>query len=137
MRSEHTLQGSSPELASAVTGDGSAATLGAVAGVGALFSAAACCILPLALAALGLGSAGLSAIVPFHWPLTIAAVAAVAVGWLLYGRKRRACAVDGTCTSASPARSTFVLLCLATAFVIISASWGYIEAPLMRALGGE
>ena len=137
MDGEHTLPGSSPGLASAVTGDGSAATLGAVAGVGALFSAAACCILPLALAALGLGSAGLSAIVPFHWPLTIAAVAAVAVGWLLYGGKRRACAVDGTCTSASPARSTFVLLCLATAFVIISASWGYIEAPLMRALGGE
>ena len=120
-----------------MTGEGSAATLGAVAGLGALLSAAACCILPLALAALGLGSAGLSAIVPFHWPLTIAAVAAVAVGWLLYGRKRRACAVDGTCTSASPARSTFVLLCVATTFVLISAFWGYIEAPLMRALGAE
>jgi mercuric ion transport protein len=119
-----------------VSGDGSAATLGAVAGAGALFSAAACCILPLALAALGLGSAGLSAVVPFHWPLTIAAVAAVAVGWLLYGRKRRACARDSTCTIPAPARSTFILLCLATAFVIISACWPYIEAPLMRALGG-
>ena len=40
------------------------------------------------------GALSKSAIVPFHWPLTIAAVAAVAVGWLLYGRKRRACAVD-------------------------------------------
>jgi mercuric ion transport protein len=137
LRSEHTLPGSLPRLSSAATGDGSAATLGAVAGLGALFSAAACCILPLVLAALGLGSAGLSAIVPFHWPLTIAAVVAVALGWLLYGRKRRACAVDAICTSASPSRSTFVLLCLATAFVIISASWGYVEAPLMRALGGQ
>lgn len=137
MRSEHTLPESPQGLPSAVTGEGSAATLGAVAGLGALLSAAACCILPLVLAALGLGSAGLSAIVPFHWPLTIAAVAAVAIGWLLYVRKRRACALDAACTSASPARSTFGLLCLATAFVIISASWGYIEAPLMRALGSQ
>lgn len=137
MRSEHILPGSPSGLPSAVTGEGSAATAGAVAGLGALLSATACCILPLALGAFGLGSAGLSTIVPFHWPLTIAAVAAVTIGWLLYARKRRACAVGGTCTSASPALSTFVLLCLATLFVIISATWGYIEAPLMRALGGQ
>ena len=116
--------------------DKGAASLGVFAGFGALFSATACCVLPLALGALGIGAGGLAAVVPFHWPLTIAAVAAVAVGWFLYLRKRQACARDGQCTVAPPSRTTFVLLCLATSFVTISALWGYIEQPLMRTLGG-
>ncbi|WP_225421343.1 hypothetical protein [Sphingomonas parva] len=107
-----------------------------MASVAALFSAAACCILPLGLAAIGVGSAGLSSVVPFHWPLTIAAIVAVAAGWFLYLRKRQACARDATCTTAPPARSTFILLSLATVVVAISVCWGLIEAPLMRALGG-
>lgn len=112
------------------------ATVGTVASVGALFSAAACCILPLGLAALGVGAGGLAAFVPFHWPLTIAAMVAIAAGWALYVRKRRACARDRECAAPAPARSTFVLLCLATAVVAISAFWSLIEAPLMRAMGG-
>lgn len=112
------------------------ATLGTAASIAALFSATACCVLPLGLAAIGVGSAGLSSVVPFHWPLTIAAIAAVAAGWFFYLRKRRACLRDATCTTAHPAKSTLIMLCLATAFVAISACWGFIEAPLMRALGG-
>lgn len=110
--------------------------MGTLASMGALFSAAACCILPLALAAIGVSSAGLSSVVPFHWPLTIAAIAAVAAGWFFYLRKRNACVRDATCTTAPPTKSTFVLLCVATGFVTISAGWPFIEAPLMRALGG-
>ena len=113
-----------------------AAGLGVLAGFGGLFSATACCVLPLALGALGIGAGGLAAVVPFHWPLTIAALMAVGAGWFLYLRKRQACARDGQCTVAPPSRTTFVLLCLATSFVTISALWGYIEQPLMRALGG-
>lgn len=116
--------------------DRGVATLGTVASIAALFSAAACCILPLGLAAIGMGSAGLSSVVPFHWPLTIAAIAAVVAGWFFYLRKRRACVRDATCTTAPPAKSTFALLAVATVFVTISASWSFIEAPLMRALGG-
>lgn len=116
--------------------DRGVATLGTVASLAALFSAAACCILPLGLAAIGVGSAGLSSVVPLHWPLTIAAIVAIAAGWFFYLRKRRACARDASCTTAPPAHSTFILLCLATGFVAISACWGFIEAPLMRALGG-
>lgn len=113
-----------------------AAGLGVLASFGALFSATACCVLPLALGSLGIGAGGLAAVVPFHWPLTIAALAAVAAGWFLYLRKRQACATDRECTVATPSRATFVLLCLATSFVTISALWGYIEQPLMQALGG-
>ena len=122
--------------AKGVGADRGVAALGTLAGLGALFSAIACCVLPLGLAALGLGASGLAFFVPFHWPLTVAAAAAVAVGWLLYARKRRACAVDPDCAAAPPRRSTMVMLCAATAMVVISSLWSFIEQPLMRLLGG-
>lgn len=136
MRTENTLAESST-LRATTAPDRKVAAVGAIASIGALFSAAACCILPLGLAAFGVGSVGLSAVVPFHLPLTIAAMVAIAAGWLFYARRHRACARDATCTTAPPARSTFLLLCVATIIVTISALWGFIEAPLMRALGGE
>lgn len=123
--------------ASFSTSDRGAATIGTVAGAGALFSAAACCVLPLALAALGVGAGGLAAFVPFHWPMTIAAALAVALGWFLYLRKRRACAVDASCTVAAPTRTTLVMLSLATVFVVLSILWPfYLEKPFMNVLGG-
>ena len=137
MRTEDTLPRDSQGLRLPLGADGGVAKLGTFASSAALLSAAACCILPLGFAVLGIGSAGLSAIVPFHWPLTVAAVAAVAVGWLLYIGKRRACARNDSCATAPPARATLVLLCAASLFVTISALWGFIEAPLVRLLGGE
>lgn len=117
--------------------DAGLAVLGTAGGVTALFSAAACCVLPLVFAALGLGAGGLAAFVPYHWPLTIASAVAVAVGWLLYVRKRRACAEGAECASAPPRRATLMLLSIATAAVALSAVWpGFIEQPLMRLLGG-
>ena len=119
------------------TTDRGVAALGTAAGFGALFSAAACCVLPLALGAIGLGAGGLATIVPFHWPLTIGAAVAVAAGWLLYRRRKRACARNANCGTMPPTRATFVMLCLATLFVTLSALWPvYIETPLMRLLGG-
>ena len=113
------------------------AAVGTVGGFAALFSAAACCVLPLAFAAFGIGAGGLATVVPFHWPLTLAAALAVAVGWVLYVRKRRACMHDGNCAIAPPSRSTFVLLSVATALVALSAVWeALFEAPLMAWLAG-
>lgn len=115
--------------------DRGVAAVGTVAGAGALFSAAACCVLPLALAALGVGAGGLAAFVPFHWPMTIAAALAIAVGWVLYLRKRRACAREADCTVAPPTRATLVMLSIATLFVALSALWPlYLEKPLMNLL---
>lgn len=120
----------------AITRTASIAAAGTVASSAALFSAAACCVLPLALGAVGLGAGGLAAFVPFHWPLTIVAVVAVAAAWLLYLRRKRACARDPNCAMARPSRATFLMLCLSTTFVAISASWSFVETPLMRLLGG-
>lgn len=112
------------------------AAIGAAAGAGAFFSAAACCVLPLSLAALGMGSAGLAAFVPLRWPLTLAAGLAVAAGWLVRVRRRRACRSDPTCPLPRSDRLTFVTLVLATLLVGISASWTLVEPLLLRLLGG-
>lgn len=113
------------------------AAVGTAGGFTALVSAAACCVLPLALALAGIGSGGLAFLVPYHWPLTIGAGLLVAAGWAFYARKRRACSTSNDCGAAPPGRLAFVLLCLASACVILSALWpGYIEGPLMRLLGG-
>lgn len=117
--------------------DRGVAAVSGVSGFAGLFSAAACCVLPLVFAALGLGAGWLSVFVPYHWPVTIAAALAVAVGWALYVRKRRACARDSSCATAPPSRSTFVMLSLATVFVALSAIWkAVLEAPLTAWLQG-
>lgn len=119
--------------AGAERGVATASTLG---GLAALFSAAACCVLPLAFAALGIGAGSLAAVVPYHWSLTVAAGLAVAVGWALYIRRRRACTAGGSC-AARPTRTTFILLCVATLFVALSAVWKtFFEAPLMAWFAG-
>jgi len=108
------------------------AAVSTVGGVAALVSAAACCVLPLAFAAVGLGAGGLATFVPYHWPLTIASALAVALGWTLYLRKRRACMRGGRCAVAPPSGGTLVLLAIATGFVALSAVWKIIlEEPLM------
>lgn len=132
---DETIAGASPLFKSADgETDHRVAALGVAASFGAFFSAAACCVLPLALGAIGVGAGGLSAIVPLHWPLTIAAMVAVTAGWFIYVRKQRACARDGKCTMKAPSRATLLTLCVATVFVIVSAFWSFIETPLMNLL---
>jgi mercuric ion transport protein len=110
--------------------------VGTVAGFTALFSAAACCVLPLALAGLGIGAAGFAVFVPYHWPMTIIASVLIIAGWMLYLRKHRACSADADCAVPAPSRATLTMLVGATVIVGISALWGFIEQPLMRVLGG-
>ena len=113
------------------------AAAGALASFAALFSAAACCVLPLALAAVGLGAGSLAVFVPYHWPLTIAALVIVPAGWMLYLRKARVCASAARgCATSGRSPATLVMLRLATLAVAFSVMWGFIEQPLIRAFGG-
>lgn len=75
-------------------------------------------------------------IVPYRWPLTIIAFVLIIAGWTIYLRKHRACSADADCAVSAPGRATLVMLGGATVIVAISALWGFIEQPLMRALGG-
>lgn len=115
--------------------DRGVAGVGILASAAALLSAAACCVLPLALVAVGLGAGGLAWFVPYHLPLTIAAFAIVALGWFLHLRQLRICSADG-CEKPARSSATRLILSIATAMIVLSALWGFIEQPLMRALGG-
>ncbi len=106
------------------------ATLGAITGFGGLFAGAACCVLPLALASIGIGAGGLASLSPLHAPLSAVALLAVVGGWYLYFSRRRACAVDANCEL--PARTTPAILAVATVLIVLSGIWPFIEAPLMR-----
>lgn len=106
------------------------AAVGAVTGFGGLFAGAACCVLPLALASIGIGAGGLASLSPFHTPLSAVALIALLGGWYLYLRRRRACAAGAS--REAPARATPIILTLATLFVFVSGIWPFIEAPLMR-----
>ena len=79
-----------------------ASTVLAAGGLAAALGAAACCALPLAFGALGLGTAWLAGIAAFAAPiqplLVLGAIACLAAGGAIAWRRRRACAADGACT---------------------------------------
>jgi mercuric ion transport protein len=110
------------------------AAVAAVLGAGGVTAGAACCVLPLALAGVGVGASQLAPLVPLHTPLSAIALLAVAAGWFFYIRRRRACAAGAHC--APPSKATPLLLVVASALVVLSAAWSFIEAPLMSRLGG-
>jgi len=128
---EHAIQYDEPKSVS----DRGVAGVGVLASAAALLSAAACCVLPLVLVAVGLGAGGLAWFVPYHLPLTVAAFLIVAFGWFLHLRKVRFCSADG-CERPARGSTARLTLLMATAMIVLSALWGFIEQPLMRALGG-
>lgn len=110
--------------------DNKIAPVAAVTSFGGLFAAAACCVLPLALASVGVGAGALASLSPLHVPLSAIALAAVLAGWYFYVKKSRECATDTSCER--PSRATAPLLAVATVLVGLSGIWPFIEAPLMR-----
>ena len=110
------------------------AALGTAASLVALLSAATCCVLPLALAGLGIGVGGLATLVPYRLPLTLVAFIVVAAGWLLFLRNQRVSATE--CGTVFRSRVMLTMLCFASVVVAISSLWAFIEQPLVRALGG-
>jgi len=117
--------------------DAGLSVLGALAGLGAALAAASCCVLPLALAALGVG-AGLSstftALTPLRWPLAALSFVGLAAGWWAYMRRRSACAAHRSCTVPLPSRGTPIVLMIGTALTLIALIWDRLEALLMEAL---
>lgn len=117
--------------------DAGLSALGALASFGALLAAGSCCVLPLALAALGVGagvSSAFAVLMPLRWPLTALALVGLATGWLLFARRRRDCAAAQSCTAGRPARSTPIILSAGTILTLIALIWDRLETPLMKAL---
>lgn len=109
-----------------------------ISSMSAVLAACSCCILPMALAGVGL-SAGLSNTLSplgsLRWPMTAFSVVAVTASWLIVLRKsRRECA----CAS-NPAQKWFLkpqvlVLLVATKFTFVAAAWSFFEPTLMSAL---
>jgi len=119
-----------------VRASGWLAGFGAVAGFGAL-AASSCCVLPLALAGLGAGSAvfgGLEVLANWRPLLLGGAVLVILAAWILFFRRRSAvCKVDGSCSAYSASKRARVLLGLGTVFVMLSVAWDpYIEGFLLK-----
>ena len=103
----------------------------------ALF-ASVCCVIPLLLVFLGLGSLGIGAVLGrFHWWFLGAAVVLLMVAWRRYVQERRCCATD-RCEMASgtPTRWTLLVASLVVAafaglnvYTFASQRWQTASAP--------
>ncbi len=112
------------------------APVAAALGLGAITAAAACCVLPLALASIGVGAglaSGLADLASVRTPLLILSAVAVAVAWVMWWRKRETvCAPSDACAAEAKPHRSIGLLVAATALVCLAAIWGSIEPTLMK-----
>ncbi len=112
------------------------ASIAAALGLGAVTAAAACCVLPVALASIGVGAgfvgsfAGLASI---RTPLLVLSAATLMVSWIMWWRRREtACAQESSCAADAKARRAGSLLVAATVLVGLAATWGSIEPTLLN-----
>lgn len=110
---------------------------GIIAGLGAVI-ASSCCVLPLALAALGVTGAafsGLEFLVGIRPFLLGGAVVVLLAGWGLFFWKKTppSCNGEGGCMPPSRAGRTIILLAFGTAIVGLALVWqGNIEPALLK-----
>ena len=102
------------------------------AAAGAVFAWAACCVLPMSLAVAGLGLGGLSLIAQQRGLITLTALLAIGVGWILTWRRARRCQTDSAC--AAPSRAGIGLLGVASILVLLALAWQPIVEPWALAL---
>lgn len=112
------------------------ASLATALGLGAVTAAAACCVLPLALASIGVGASlasGFAALADARTPLLVIGAAVLAVAWIMWWRKREAaCGPGDACAAPARSRGPLVLLTISTALVGIAAAFPALEPTLMK-----
>lgn len=80
--------------------------------------ASSCCVIPLALVMLGLGSLGLGSVLgTYHWYLEGAAVAVLAVAWWVFLREKRR--LEGLAAEVKNERLTLTTLSFASLVVVL------------------
>lgn len=114
------------------------ALLGALAGAGAI-TVSSCCVLPLTLAAIGIGGGwlgGMGAFAAYRPVLLGLAGAALLAAWTAFAWRRRAvtCAADSGCAAPSRGWLTAGLLVLATLIVALAAILPTIENDVLGVL---
>ncbi len=116
------------------------AALGLVAGLGAVV-ASSCCVIPLALAALGAGASvlgGLEWVAAWRVPLLSISALAILGGWGSWRTKRPIACVSGAgCATPQRSCATLALLLCASITMLTAASWSYIDPALFKLLRGR
>ncbi|MBA3048141.1 mercuric transporter MerT family protein [Brevundimonas sp.] len=106
----------------------------AVGGLVAAIGATSCCVLPLALFALGISGAwigNVTALAPYHLYFVAAAVVLLGLGFYrVYRQPRVACAEDVTCARPASTRLVKIALWTATLLVALALAFPYV-APLL------
>ncbi len=98
---------------------------------GAVLAWAACCVLPMALALAGTGTAATATIAGQRSWVTVAAALILGAGWILTWRGARACRLDPSCRP--PSRLNLGLLSGASVLLVVAMAWpSLIEAPLLH-----
>jgi len=114
---------------------GRKAGLAAAGGVLGAVAAMSCCILPLALFALGVGGAwigNLTALAPYQPIFIGVTLAFLAAGYyLVYRKPRAACAEGEVCARPLPRRGVKLALWVATALVVAALAFPYVARPLL------
>jgi mercuric ion transport protein len=110
--------------------------LAAAGGILGALAASSCCILPLALFALGVSGAwigNLTALAPYQ-PIFLAATAGfLGVGYYLVYRQPRVACADGTCRRTLPTRIVRGVLGMATVLVLAAVAFDYLAPMLLGA----
>lgn len=106
----------------------------AVGGLVAAIGATSCCVLPLALFALGISGAwigNVTALAPYHLYFVAAAVVLLGLGFYrVYRQPRVACSEDVTCARPASTRLVKIALWTATLLVALALAFPYV-APLL------
>ena len=102
----------------------------AVIAAGTAAACTACCVLPFTLPAIVLANIGgvLTLLDHAHGWVTWLAIAAVAAAWLWIGRQSLR-------ARARPAASTLAMMAVATAVMIIAASWPLLKPAMFHTFG--
>src|SRR5882757_4491805 len=96
------------------------AAAGLTTGAGAVL-AASCCVLPLVLGGQGAGAglfSSLEVLADYQTPILVISACLIAVSWVVFFRRRGA-------------RSTAVVLTVASILVVTAANWDILERPLL------
>jgi mercuric ion transport protein len=116
---------------------GRKAGLAAAGGVLGALVMMSCCVLPLALFALGVGGAwigNLTALAPYQPIFLAITLGFLATGYyLVYHRPARACAEGEACARPAPRRAVKLALWTATALVIAGMAFPYAARTLLAA----
>lgn len=137
MASRHTLSGQLPVAPSRLN-EGKTTFVSVVSSAGAVLAACSCCILPMALAGVGLStglSSTLSPLGSLRWPMTAFSIVAVLASWFLALRQGGGQCNCPTGTLASwLLRPQIIALIIATKLTLVAAAWSLFEPTLMKAL---